>query len=63
MAGVPLRERGSRAARRRLYAAAMTRRVYDALLDAAGYPHDHRARQIAPHWMDGIDLLLAMAGA
>ena len=31
-----------------------------ATLDAAGYPHDHRARQIAPHWMDGIDLLLAM---
>jgi protein-tyrosine phosphatase len=31
-----------------------------ATLDAAGYPHDHIARQIAPHWMDGIDLLLAM---
>ena len=31
-----------------------------ATLDAAGYPHDHVARQIAPHWMDGIDLLLAM---
>ena len=29
-------------------------------LDAHGYPHDHVARQIAPHWMDGIDLLLAM---
>ena len=31
-----------------------------AVLDEAGYPHDHIARQIAPHWMDGIDLLLAM---
>lgn len=31
-----------------------------ATLDAHGYPHDHVARQIAPHWMDGIDLLLAM---
>ena len=31
-----------------------------AALDAHGYPHDHVARQIAPHWMDGIDLLLAM---
>ena len=31
-----------------------------AALDAAGYPHDHVARQIRPHWMDGIDLLLAM---
>ena len=31
-----------------------------ATLDDAGYPHDHVARQIAPHWMDGIDLLLAM---
>lgn len=31
-----------------------------AVLDAAGYPHDHVARQIAPHWMDDIDLLLAM---
>jgi protein-tyrosine phosphatase len=31
-----------------------------AALDAAGYPHDHVARQIAPHWMDDIDLLLAM---
>ena len=28
-----------------------------AVLDAAGYAHDHVARQIAPHWMDGIDLL------
>jgi len=31
-----------------------------AVLDEHGYPHDHVARQIAPHWMDGIDLLLAM---
>ena len=31
-----------------------------AVLDAHGYDHDHVARQIAPHWMDGIDLLLAM---
>jgi protein-tyrosine phosphatase len=31
-----------------------------ATLDAAGYPHDHVARQIAPHWLDDIDLLLAM---
>jgi protein-tyrosine phosphatase len=31
-----------------------------ATLDAHGYPHDHVARQIAPHWMDGIDLLVAM---
>lgn len=31
-----------------------------ATLDAHGYPHDHVARQIAPRWMDGIDLLLAM---
>ena len=31
-----------------------------ATLDAAGYPHDHVARQITPHWMDGINLLLAM---
>ena len=34
-----------------------------ATLDAAGYPHDHVARQITPHWMDGIDLLLAMDAA
>jgi protein-tyrosine phosphatase len=31
-----------------------------ATLDAAGYPHAHVARQIRPHWLDGIDLLLAM---
>ena len=31
-----------------------------ATLDAAGYPHAHVARQIGPHWMDDIDLLLAM---
>ncbi len=31
-----------------------------AVLDAHDYPHDHIARQIAPHWMDDIDLLLAM---
>ena len=31
-----------------------------ATLDEAGYPHDHVARQIGPHWMDDIDLLLAM---
>jgi low molecular weight protein-tyrosine phosphatase len=31
-----------------------------ATLDRAGYPHEHVARQIAPHWMDSIDLLLAM---
>lgn len=30
------------------------------VLDDHGYAHDHVARQIAPHWMDGIDLLLAM---
>ena len=30
------------------------------VLDGHGYPHEHVARQIAPHWMDGIDLLLAM---
>jgi protein-tyrosine phosphatase len=30
-----------------------------ATLDAHGYPHDHVARQIGPHWMAGI-LLLAM---
>jgi protein-tyrosine phosphatase len=31
-----------------------------ATLDAHGYAHDHRARQIAADWLDGIDLLLAM---
>jgi len=31
-----------------------------AALDAAGYPHDHVARQIRPHWFEGIDLVLAM---
>lgn len=31
-----------------------------ATLDEAGYAHDHISRQIAPHWMDDIDLLLAM---
>lgn len=31
-----------------------------ATMDAAGYPHDHVARQIDSGWMDGIDLLLAM---
>ena len=31
-----------------------------ATLDAHGYPHAHVARQIAPHWFDGIDLALAM---
>jgi protein-tyrosine phosphatase len=31
-----------------------------ATLDAHDYPHDHVARQIGPHWMDDIDLLLAM---
>ena len=30
------------------------------VLDAAGYPHDHVARQIAPHWFEGVDLVLAM---
>ena len=30
------------------------------VLDDHGYPHDHVARQIGPHWMDDIDLLLAM---
>lgn len=31
-----------------------------AVLDAAGYPHNHVARQIGPHQLAGIDLLLAM---
>jgi protein-tyrosine phosphatase len=31
-----------------------------AVLDAAGYPNDHTARQITPEWFDGIDLVLAM---
>jgi protein-tyrosine phosphatase len=31
-----------------------------ATLDAHGYAHDHRARQISPDWLAGIDLLLAM---
>lgn len=35
MAGLPLHERTAAAARRRLYSAAMTRRVYDALFAAA----------------------------
>ncbi len=34
-------------------------RALDAL-DAAGYPHDHVARQIRPHWFDDLDLVLAM---
>ncbi len=29
-------------------------------LDAAGYDHDHVARQISASWLDDIDLLLAM---
>ena len=31
-----------------------------AALDAHGYAHDHRARQITPDWLDRVDLLLAM---
>ena len=31
-----------------------------ATLSAAGYAHDHTARQITPEWMSDIDLLLAM---
>jgi len=31
-----------------------------AALDAAGYPHDHVARQIRRHWFDDLDLVLAM---
>lgn len=31
-----------------------------AALDAAGYPHDHVARQIRPHWFEELDLVLAM---
>lgn len=31
-----------------------------ATLDAAGYAHDHRARQITSSWFDEIDLVLAM---
>lgn len=31
-----------------------------ATLEAAGYRIDHVSRQIGPHWMDGIHLLLAM---
>jgi protein-tyrosine phosphatase len=31
-----------------------------ATLDSAGYPHDHVARQIRAHWLDEVDLLLAM---
>ncbi len=30
------------------------------VLTEAGYELDHVVRQIQPHWMDGIDLLLAM---
>lgn len=31
-----------------------------AVLDAHGYPHDHRARQIDASWLPEIDLALAM---
>ncbi len=31
-----------------------------ATLDAAGYPHDHVARQIRRNWFEDLDLVLAM---